>query len=173
MRIASVEQIELGNIMELSITGQVLRWARQSNLSGGLALRKADGWNLKNHSHLTVARHLREKTHPSMLVVTIREGEERGICSAALRKLLRIVKDQIEERGVVIIVMNRESAIWKKTSLKTVMRENQLKHVDVEETRVVTNNRCVAEQIKHDKVENVVMDGSKVGKFEKLKDSKI
>ena len=36
MRIASVEQIELGNIMELSITGQVLRWARQSNLSGGL-----------------------------------------------------------------------------------------------------------------------------------------
>ena len=42
MRIASVEQIELGNIMELSITGQVLRWARQSNLSGGLSLREAD-----------------------------------------------------------------------------------------------------------------------------------
>ena len=134
MRIASVEQIELGNIMELSITGQVLRWARQSNSSGGLSLRKADGWNLKNHSHLTVARHLREKTHSSMLVVTIREGEERGICSAALRELLRIVKDQIEERGVVIIVMNRESAIWRKASLKTVTRENQLKYVDVEET---------------------------------------
>ena len=46
MRIASVEQIEPGNIMELSITGQVLRWARQSSLSGGLSLRKADGWNL-------------------------------------------------------------------------------------------------------------------------------
>ena len=29
-RIESVEQIELGNIMELSITGQVPRWARQS-----------------------------------------------------------------------------------------------------------------------------------------------
>ena len=47
MRSASVEQIELGNIMELSITGQVLRWARQSNLSGGVSLRRADGWNLK------------------------------------------------------------------------------------------------------------------------------
>ena len=34
MRIESVEQIELGNIMELPIAGQVLRWARQSNLSG-------------------------------------------------------------------------------------------------------------------------------------------
>ena len=34
IRIESVEQIELGNIMELSIAGQVLRWARQSNLSG-------------------------------------------------------------------------------------------------------------------------------------------
>ena len=42
------------------------KWARQANLSGGLSLRKADGWNLKNHSHLTVARDLREKTHPSM-----------------------------------------------------------------------------------------------------------
>ena len=138
--------------------------ASQSNLSGGLSLRKADGWNLKNHSHLTVARHLREKTHPSMLVVTIREGEERGICSAALRDLLRIVKDQIEERGAVIIVMNRESAIWRKGSLKTVKRENQLKYVDVEETRVITN-RCVAEQIKRDKVDNVVDGWIKNWKF--------
>ena len=137
--------------MELSITGQVLRWARKSNLSGGLSPRKADGWNLKNHSHLTVARHLRENTHSSMLVVTIREGEEREICSAALRELLRNVKDQIEEPGVVIIVMNTESAIWTKTSLKSVIRENQLKYVHVEETRVITNNICVAEQIKHDK----------------------
>ena len=29
---------------------------------------------------------------------------------------------------------------------------------------MITNNRCVAEQIKHDKVENVVMDGPKVRK---------
>ena len=61
--IASVEQIELGNIMELSITGHLLRWARQSNFFEGLSLRKADGWNLRNHSQLTVARHLREKIH--------------------------------------------------------------------------------------------------------------
>ena len=81
MRIASVQQVELGNIMELPITGQVLEWARQVNLSGGVSLRKADGWNLKNHSHLTVARHLRKKIHPSMLVVTISEGEERGMCT--------------------------------------------------------------------------------------------
>ena len=81
MRIASVEQVELGNIMELSITGQVLRWARRSNLSEGLSLRKAGGWNLKSHSHLIVARHLLEKTHSSVLVVTIREGEEREECA--------------------------------------------------------------------------------------------
>ena len=30
MRIASVEQIELGNIMELSITGQVLKMGKSS-----------------------------------------------------------------------------------------------------------------------------------------------
>ena len=81
MRIECVEPIELGNIMELSIAGQVLRWARQSNLSGGVSLRKADGWNMKNHSHLTVARHPREKIRPTVLVVTTREGEEKGMCS--------------------------------------------------------------------------------------------
>ena len=34
--------------------------------------------------------------------------------------------------------------------------------------RVITNNRCIAEQIKNDKAENVVMDGPKVGKFGKV-----
>ena len=128
---------------------------------------RMDGRKLKNHSHLTVARHLREKTHTSMLVVTIREGEERGICSAALKELLRIVRSQIEERSVVI-VSNRESAIWRSASVNTVLRENQLKYVDVEGMRVVTNNRCIAEQIKNDEVENVVMDGSQIGEFGKI-----
>ena len=108
---------ELGSITELSIAGQVLRWARQSNLSGEVSLPRADGWNLKNHSHPTVARHLREKTHTSMLVVTIREGEERGMCSAALRELLRVVNDHIEERGVAIIVSNKQSTIWRRTTV--------------------------------------------------------
>ena len=150
MRIASVERIELGNIMELSITGQVLKWARHPNLSGGLSLRKADGWNLKNHSHLTVAWHLREKTLPSMLVVTIREGEERGICIAALEELLKIVKDQIEQRCVVVIALNGESTILKDASMKTLSRDESLKLVDVEEMRA-HRNRCAAEQIKSDK----------------------
>ena len=55
MRIASVEQIELGNIMELSITGQVLRWARQSNLLGGVSPRRADGWNPKKSGRQALA----------------------------------------------------------------------------------------------------------------------
>ena len=33
---------------------------------------------------------------------------------------------------------------------------------------MVTNNRCIAQQIKNDKAENVVMDGSEVGKFGKV-----
>ena len=38
LRIASVEQVELGNIMEVSVVGQVLKWARRMNPSGGLSL---------------------------------------------------------------------------------------------------------------------------------------
>ena len=107
MRIASVDQIELGNIMELSLTGQVLRWARRSNLSG-VSLCKADGWNLKNHSLLTVARHLREKTHPSMLVVTIREGEEtRDVQCGAGGVVESWSKTRLKNEAWRIIVSNR------------------------------------------------------------------
>ena len=113
--------------MELSIAGHVLTWTRQSNFFRRASLSKADGWNLKNHSHLTVARHLREKTHTSVLVVTIWKGEERGICIAALQELLKIVKDQNEERSVAFIVLNKEPAIWKDESMKTLLRDDQLK----------------------------------------------
>ena len=88
---------------------------------------------------------MREKTHPSVLVVTIREGEERGMCSAALRESVRVVKDQI------IIVLKKESTIWRKASVKTLLREKELKDINIEEMRVVTNVRHVAEQIKRDK----------------------
>ena len=173
MRIASIEHIELGNIMELSIMGQVLKWARQVNLSGGVSLRKADGWNLKNHSHLTVARHLRGKIHPSMLVVTIREGEERGMCNATLRELLRISKDQMRERSVVVIVLSKRSTIWRKTSMRTLIREEQLRYNDVEEMRVFMHDKHIAEQMKTDRMESVMMNGTKVGKFRKIDGNEI
>ena len=119
MRIASVEQIELGNIMELSITGSGAE-VNKAVEPLGRSVAAHSGWmEPENHSHLTVARHLREKIYLSMLFVTIREGEARGMCSAALRELLRVVRDQIEERGVAVIVSNKESTLWRKTSVKT------------------------------------------------------
>ena len=109
---------------------------------------------MKNHRHLMAARLLREKTHPNMLVVTIREGEEQEICGATLRELLKIIKDQVEERSVVVIVLNKESAMWREESMKTLLHDSQLKYVDVDGMRVATNNRCMAEQIKN--LENAV-----------------
>ena len=157
----SIEQVELESIMEVSVTGQVLKCARQMNLSGGLSLCKAIGWNMRSQSRLLVARPLREKTPPSMLVVTIR-SEEREICRATLRELLRIVKDQIEERSVVVIVLSNESTIWREASMRTLAHDAQLKYVDVGEMGVITNSRCIAEQIMKDRVKKVAMDGPKV-----------
>ena len=113
MRIGSVDQIELRNIMELSIMGHVLKRARQMNFSGGLSLCEAVVWNAKNHRHLRVARRLRLETHPSLLVVTIREGEEQVICSAALEGLLRVIQEQVEEGSVLVIVLSKESGMWR------------------------------------------------------------
>ena len=141
---------------------------------------------MKNHSHLKIARRLRKKIHPTMLVVTIRRGEDRGICNETLRELWRIIKDQIKEQTVAVVVMSKNSAICRKTELKSVMQEDQLKYVDGEGMRVVTNSKHVAEQIKSDrdkcvvmddqKIENLkstVMDGVKFGKIRKWENYKI
>ena len=72
------------------------------------------------------------------------------------------------ERSVVVIVLSKRSTIWRKTSMRTLIREEQLRYIDVEEMRVVTNDKHIAEQIKTDKMESVVMNGSKVGKFGKI-----
>ena len=63
--------------------------------------------------------------------------------------------------------------------MNTLSHDAQLKYVDVGETRVVTNSKCIAEQLKSDRVEKVVMDGStlveddgmdgqRIGKFGKV-----
>ena len=101
------------------------------------------------------------------------------------RELLRVVRDLIEERGMAVIVSNKESTVWRKTSVKTSLREKQLKYTDLEELKVVTNDRHIAEQIKSDstlsaqgnllrsKVGNVAMDGVKTGKVGKQENCKI
>ena len=43
MRIANVEKVEMDNILELSVTFNVLKWARQPNLTRGASLSNADG----------------------------------------------------------------------------------------------------------------------------------
>ena len=80
---------------------------------------------MKNHSHLTVARHLREKIHPTVLVVTFGKDEKREMCSAALRELFSIVKDQIGEKCVFAMVLSRESTNWRRVRMKTFLRERE------------------------------------------------
>ena len=63
---------------------------------------------------------------------------------------------------MVLIVLSQESAICRKASMKTLSHDVQPKYVDVCETRVVTNSRCIAEQFKSDRVEKVVMDDATV-----------
>ena len=88
-----------------------------------------------------------------------------------MRELWKIVKDQIEERSVVVIVISRNSAICRNASLKSVMKENQLKYIDAEGMRVITNSKYVAEQIqieRQQKLKDIVMDRVKFGKVGKL-----
>ena len=105
---------------------------------------------------MTVAKNLREKTHSSLLVVTLREGEEQGICSATLRELVRTIEDQ-------------------DSTVEASLRHVQLKYMDVEGMRLVSNNRCIAEKIKGDKVEHVATVGiniANVGKVGNIEESK-
>ena len=80
--------------------------------------------------------------------------------------LLRVVKDQVEERSVVVIVLSKESGMWREESMKTRLYSAQLTFIDIGETSVVTNSKYKAEQVKTDRVEKVVTDGPTVVKDE-------
>ena len=84
-----------------------------------------------------------------------------------MRELLWIVKDQVVEECAVAMVLSRKSTM--------------MKYIDVDEMRVVTNDKHIAEQIKSDstlsarecllnrKVENTVMNGVKSKRGDLLK----
>ena len=69
---------------------------------------------------------------------------------------------------MVVFVSNKESAIWKDSGVKELLRHVHLKYIDVEGKGVVTSDRCVAEQIKGDKVEDVATGGARNGDFGKV-----
>ena len=50
--------------------------------------------------------------------------------------------------------------------MKALLRRVQLRYIDVEGMRVVTNNRCVSEQIKSGKVEDVATGGANIEKIQ-------
>ena len=80
------------------------------------------------------------------MFITFREGEERGNCSAALKEQVKLIRDQVGERSVVVLVRSKESAIWQESSMKAVFRCVQRKNIDVEGMRVVTRHRVKTEK---------------------------
>ena len=85
------------------------RWQDNPTSLGHFRPAKKMDENLENHSHLTVVRQMRGETRTTTLVVTLQEGGHRGTCSAALKELLNIIKDQIEQQRVVVFVLNRRN----------------------------------------------------------------
>ena len=67
-------------------------------------------------------------------------------------KMVDTTEYQIGQKGVVVLVWNKESSIWKESSMKALIRRAQLKYIEVGEMRVVPNNKRVAEQINGDKI---------------------
>ena len=57
--------------------------------------------------------------------------------------------------------------------MKTILHNATLKYVDFGETRVVTNSKYIAEQVKSDRAEKVVTNGPKVVKGEVVNGRKI
>ena len=86
------------------------------------------------------------------------------MCSAVMIELLPMV-------------LSRKSTIRRRAIVKTSLRKRHLKYIDVEEMRVVTNDKHIEEQIVKgnllfSEVENFVMSRSQVGKFGRQQNSK-
>ena len=103
--------------------------------SGGASLSMANGWNLKNHCGFTVARHMRERTKPRLPVVTLREGEERGV-PLQRREIGDIIEDQVQKQGVLFLVRTKKPQFGK---------TRVYKRIDFKELTVSRTTKCVAE----------------------------
>ena len=80
----------------------------------------------------SVARHLREKIPPQHAGCDDqRKRRERDVQCGA-EGVVESLSYQTEERGVAFFVSNKESTVWRKTSVKTLIREKQLKYTDVD-----------------------------------------
>ena len=124
----------------------------------------ANGWNLKKHCHLTVARHMSEKIQPKLVRCDAQRKVKHEV--STVQQLVNIIEDQGREQSAEVIVWIKESAFWKHTSFTALLRKVHLKCIDVGEQRVITNNRCgVADQIKGGQVENIAKDGVEIKEF--------
>ena len=70
---------------------------------------------------------------PFVLVVAIRKSEERGMCCAQRRELLRIIRDEVGEDAQL-------PWCWAESQQ---FGEGQMKDIDVEEMRVATNDKHI------------------------------
>ena len=80
------------------------------------------------------------------------------------------LEDQVGEGCAVAMVLSRKSTNWRSAIVKTLLRKSQMKYIDFEGMRVVTNDKHIAEQIRSDstlparecllnrKVKSTVMD---------------
>ena len=102
MMIARVEQVEICQSRAMCTRAQ------DDQTSLGRVDEQCRWMELEESFNLTVSRDVLLKTHPSILVAALWEGEERGICSAALKELVEIIKDQVEERSTVVLVLNKD-----------------------------------------------------------------
>ena len=60
-------------------------------------------------------------------------------CAASL-KFVDTIEVQVREQGVVVLVWNKESSIWKESSMNALIQRPQLKYIGVGDTRVVTSD---------------------------------
>ena len=81
-----------------------------------------------------------------------------------MRKLLRIVKDQIGEDCALAMVLGRKSTIWRRAIVNTLLRKRQVKYIDKHTAEQIKRDSTlsVRECLLNRKVWNVVMNGPEV-----------
>ena len=144
MRIASVEEVQIGqhdgvvNVRSRAQVGKTIKTLRWS-------VSERSKWNGPEGS---LSRHACQARSE--------KARNEAFARDASNELVNIIEDPswrmkcggpcVEQRIRRLEGLKHESVV-------------QLKYVDFEELRAVTNNRCVTEQIKNDEVENIATGG--------------
>ena len=97
---------------------------------------------------------------PRLCSVTLQPKLHGDINSRTTDEIVKTLEDQVQDKGAIVLVIPQKSCIWKDPVVKALMMNWSLGYVNIDMTRIITNIKSIAEQLKSAKIKSNATDAT-------------